>query len=125
VNVFVHIQAGPKLGGAMLHSGMWIAGGNEVSKSSRATSHQNRKLSSFFAFSLTVEFGVQFRHYVLLSLWCSWSRLTYSNESKTGNPVFLKDLWPSQAEIRKLIDAALKPEVYPKLYGNVDTANPK
>ncbi len=44
---------------------------------------------------------------------------------KTGNPVFLKDLWPSQAEIRKLIDAALKPEVYAKLYGNVDTANPK
>jgi aconitate hydratase len=42
-----------------------------------------------------------------------------------GNPVFLKDLWPTQAEIREQLDAALKPDVYAKLYGNVDTANPK
>ncbi len=42
-----------------------------------------------------------------------------------GDPVFLKDLWPSQSEIKTQIEAALKPEVYEKLYGNVDTANPK
>jgi aconitate hydratase len=42
-----------------------------------------------------------------------------------GEPVFLADLWPTQAEIRAELDAALKPEVYAKLYGNVDTANPK
>jgi aconitate hydratase len=42
-----------------------------------------------------------------------------------GDPVFLADVWPSQAEIRAELDAALKPEVYAKLYGNVDTANPK
>ena len=42
-----------------------------------------------------------------------------------GNPVFLKDLWPSQAEIRRQLDAALKPAVYAKLYGNIDNANPK
>ena len=44
---------------------------------------------------------------------------------QTGDPVFLADLWPSQAEIRAELDAALKPEVYAKLYSNVDTANPK
>ena len=44
---------------------------------------------------------------------------------KNGNPVFLKDVWPSQAEIREQLDAALKPAVYQKLYSNVDTANPK
>ncbi|WP_193212986.1 aconitate hydratase [Luteolibacter marinus] len=44
---------------------------------------------------------------------------------QAGNPVFLKDLWPSQAEIREQLDAALKPAVYQKLYGSVDTANPK
>jgi len=44
---------------------------------------------------------------------------------KEGNPVFLKDLWPTQAEIKSQLDAALKPEVYAKLYGNIDTANPK
>ena len=42
-----------------------------------------------------------------------------------GDPVFLADLWPSQEEIRAQLDAALKPEVYAKLYGNVDSANPK
>jgi len=42
-----------------------------------------------------------------------------------GDPVFLADIWPTQAEIREQLDAALKPEVYSKLYGNVDTANPK
>ena len=42
-----------------------------------------------------------------------------------GNPVFLADIWPSQDEVREQLDAALKPEVYSKLYGNVDTANPK
>ena len=44
---------------------------------------------------------------------------------KDGNPVFLADLWPSQEEVSEQIAAALKPEVYNKLYGNVDTANPK
>ena len=44
---------------------------------------------------------------------------------KDGNPVFLKDVWPSQAEIREQLDAALKPAVYQKLYGDVDNANPK
>jgi aconitate hydratase len=42
-----------------------------------------------------------------------------------GNPVFLRDLWPTQDEVRELLGAALKPEVYAKLYGDVDAANPK
>ncbi|NLT69968.1 MAG: aconitate hydratase AcnA [Verrucomicrobiaceae bacterium] len=46
------------------------------------------------------------------------------NDSE-GHPVFLADLWPSQAEIRDQLASALKPEVYAKLYGNVETANPK
>ncbi|MEM0895807.1 MAG: aconitate hydratase AcnA [Verrucomicrobiota bacterium] len=41
------------------------------------------------------------------------------------NPVFLKDIWPTQEEVREQLDSALKPEVYEKLYGNVDDANPK
>lgn len=42
-----------------------------------------------------------------------------------GNPIFLKDLWPSQEEVRAEIASALKPEVYEKLYGDIDNANPK
>ena len=44
---------------------------------------------------------------------------------RDGNPVFLKDLWPSQDEIRSQLKSALKPAVYEKLYGDVDHANPK
>ncbi|MDP0491904.1 MAG: aconitate hydratase [Verrucomicrobiota bacterium JB023] len=46
------------------------------------------------------------------------------NDSE-GNPVFLKDIWPSQEEIREQLASALKPEVYQNLYGDVDNANPK
>jgi aconitate hydratase len=42
-----------------------------------------------------------------------------------GNPVFLADLWPAQDEVRSLLASALKPEVYNKLYGDFNSANPK
>jgi len=42
-----------------------------------------------------------------------------------GNPVFLKDVWPAQDEVNELLGTALKPEVYQKLYGDIDNANPK
>ena len=44
---------------------------------------------------------------------------------KEGNPIFLKDVWPSQSEVSALLSSALQPEVYQALYGNVDAANPK
>ena len=42
-----------------------------------------------------------------------------------GDPVFLKDLWPTQAEVKEQLASALKPEVYKNLYGDLDNANPK
>ncbi len=44
---------------------------------------------------------------------------------KDGNPVFLKDLWPTHEEVKEQLAVALKPEVYQKLYGALDSANPK
>ncbi len=44
---------------------------------------------------------------------------------KDGNPVFLKDVWPSHTEVKEQLAAALKPAVYQKLYGDLDSANPK
>ena len=38
-----------------------------------------------------------------------------------GNPVFLADIWPSQAEIRDTITASLNPEMYRARYKNVST----
>jgi aconitate hydratase len=42
-----------------------------------------------------------------------------------GNDVFLKDLWPSQDEVREVLQTALKPEVFRKLYSDFADQNPK
>jgi len=44
---------------------------------------------------------------------------------KSGAPVYLKDIWPSLQEIRDQMQAALKPEVFRKLYSNFAEQNPK
>ncbi|NRB75567.1 MAG: aconitate hydratase AcnA, partial [Verrucomicrobiales bacterium] len=44
---------------------------------------------------------------------------------ENGDPVFLTDIWPSQAEVNDQLAVALNPGVYSKLYGNIDEANPK
>jgi aconitate hydratase len=38
---------------------------------------------------------------------------------KDGNPVFLKDIWPTQEEIRDTIRRSLKPEMFHDRYGEV------
>jgi aconitate hydratase len=44
---------------------------------------------------------------------------------KTGAPVMLKDIWPSLQEVRDQMQAALKPEVFRRLYSNFAEQNPK
>jgi aconitate hydratase len=45
--------------------------------------------------------------------------------AKDGALVFLADLWPTGAEIRDTMQAALKPEVFRKLYRDFAAQNPK
>ncbi|MCS7205270.1 MAG: aconitate hydratase AcnA [Leptospiraceae bacterium] len=40
-----------------------------------------------------------------------------------GNPVYLKDIWPSLQEIQEIIDNHIKPEVFKKKYENVRMIN--
>jgi aconitate hydratase len=40
-----------------------------------------------------------------------------------GEPVYLRDIWPTQAEIRETIQAAIKPELFEEEYGNVFDGN--
>ena len=42
-----------------------------------------------------------------------------------GTPVFLRDLWPSLAEINHAMQSALSPEVFRRLYTDFATQNPK
>jgi len=41
-----------------------------------------------------------------------------------GQPVYLRDIWPSQEEIRKQMALTLQPEVYRKLYSSFAEQNP-
>jgi aconitate hydratase len=46
-------------------------------------------------------------------------------KDKNGADVFLKDLWPTLREVRDLMQAALQPEVFRKLYKDFARQNPK
>jgi aconitate hydratase len=41
-----------------------------------------------------------------------------------GRPVYLKEIWPSQAEIDAAVARAVEPDMFRKRYGNVFEANP-
>jgi aconitate hydratase len=40
-----------------------------------------------------------------------------------GKPVFLREIWYTQAELEDYLRVATKPEVYQRLYGGIETAN--
>ncbi|MCX6936419.1 MAG: aconitate hydratase AcnA [Verrucomicrobia bacterium] len=42
-----------------------------------------------------------------------------------GQPVYLKDIWPTLQEVRDQLQSALKPEVFRKLYTDFAAQNPK
>src|ERR1700733_803562 len=44
---------------------------------------------------------------------------------KDGKPVHLRDIWPSLKEVRDLLQSALQPEVFRKLYKDFAAQNPK
>ena len=44
---------------------------------------------------------------------------------KDGKPVHLRDLWPSLGEVRELMQTALQPEVFRRLYKDFAAQNPK
>jgi aconitate hydratase len=41
-----------------------------------------------------------------------------------GEPVFLRDLWPTQAEVQQVIESTLSPEIYRQRYAEVFNGNP-
>jgi len=44
---------------------------------------------------------------------------------KDGQPVFLRDIWPTLKEVRDLMQMALQPDVFRKLYKDFAAQNPK
>ncbi len=44
--------------------------------------------------------------------------------SKTGQPVRLKDLWPTSEEVRRLVEASLEPRLFTEKYRSIETGDP-
>ncbi|NEP18043.1 MAG: aconitate hydratase, partial [Leptolyngbya sp. SIO4C1] len=44
-------------------------------------------------------------------------------QDSDGNPVYLKDIWPTTQEIKSVLESALTPEMFRSRYGNVFTGN--
>ncbi|MEY4168881.1 MAG: aconitate hydratase [Acidobacteriota bacterium] len=45
-------------------------------------------------------------------------------KGKGGDEVYLRDIWPSQQEVRDVLHAALDPETYQRLYSDFTSENP-
>ncbi|MBU6400700.1 MAG: aconitate hydratase AcnA [Verrucomicrobia bacterium] len=79
--------------------------------------HQNIKANFLMSPPLVVAFALAGR--VDIDLSCE-----PLGRGRDGEPVYLADLWPSQAEVRDALQAALKPEVFRKLYRDFAKQNP-
>ncbi len=80
--------------------------------------HQNIKANFLMSPPLVVAFAIAGR--ADIDLTCEPLGL-----DKDKKPVYLADLWPSIQEVRDTMQAALKPEIFRKLYKNFETQNPK
>jgi aconitate hydratase len=80
--------------------------------------HQNIKANFLMSPPLVVAFALAGRVDIDLSH-------EPLGKDKNGADVFLKDLWPSLKEVRDLMQAALQPEVFRKLYKDFAAQNPK
>ncbi len=80
--------------------------------------HQNIKANFLMSPPLVVAFALAGRADIDLST-------EAIGNGSDGKPVFLKDIWPSLQEVRDQMQAALKPEVFRKLYSNFAEQNPK
>jgi len=80
--------------------------------------HQNIKANFLMSPPLVVAFALAGRVDVDLSN-------DPLGTGKDGKPVFLRDIWPSLREIRDMMQTALQPEVFRKLYKDFAAQNPK
>ena len=80
--------------------------------------HQNIKANFLMSPPLVVAFALAGRVDIDLST-------EPLGRDPKGRDVFLRDLWPSLQEVRDQLKAALKPEVFRRLYANFAAQNPK
>jgi aconitate hydratase len=79
--------------------------------------HQNIKANFLMSPPLVVAFALAGRVDIDLS--------SEPIGNGTNGPVYLRDIWPTQAEVRTVMSTALSPDVFRKLYTDFATLNPK
>jgi aconitate hydratase len=80
--------------------------------------HQNIKANFLMSPPLVVAFALAGRVDIDMNI-------EPLGKDKNGADVFLKDLWPTLQEIRDLMQSALRPEIFRKLYKDFAEQNPK
>jgi aconitate hydratase len=80
--------------------------------------HQNIKANFLMSPPLVVAFALAGRVDIDMNI-------EPLGKDKNGADVFLKDLWPTLREIRDLMQTALRPEIFRKLYKDFAEQNPK
>jgi aconitate hydratase len=80
--------------------------------------HQNIKANFLMSPPLVVAFALAGRVDIDLSS-------EPIGTGKDGKPVYLRDIWPSQKEVRDVMSTALSPEIFRKLYTDFASQNPK
>jgi aconitate hydratase len=108
----------PKIEEAVVKNDLVAASVLSGNRNFEARVHQNIKSNFLMSPPLVVAFALAGRVDIDLST-------EPLGTDHDGAPVFLKDIWPTLQEVRDNMQAALKPEVFRKLYSNFAEQNPK
>ncbi len=108
----------PRVEEAITKSDLVVAAVLSGNRNFEARVHQSIKANFLMSPPLVVAFALAGRVDIDMTL-------EPLGTGKDGTPVFLKDIWPSIEEIRAEMQAALRPEVFQKLYSDFTTQNPK
>jgi aconitate hydratase len=108
----------PKLEEAILQNDLVAASVLSGNRNFEARVHQNIKANFLMSPPLVVAFALAGTVDIDLS------REPLGSDAQ-GQPVFLRDLWPSLAEIREVMRTATSPESFRRLYTDFASQNPK
>jgi aconitate hydratase len=107
----------PSIEGAVVKNDLVAASVLSGNRNFEARVHQNIKANFLMSPPLVVAFALAGR--------VDRDLTTEALGQGTDGPVFLKDIWPTLQEVRDAMQAALKPEVFRKLYTDFASQNPK
>ncbi len=108
----------PAIEGAIVKNNLVAAAVLSGNRNFEARVHQNIKANFLMSPPLVVAFALAGRVDIDLAH-------DPLGKDQNGQPVYLRDLWPSLKEIRDQMQAALQPEVFQRLYKNFASQNPK